>query len=99
MGTKSSGFASLTPEQRRAICRRGGIAAHASGRAHKFTTAEATAAGKKGGAALAKRGREYFVELGKRGGAASSTARKPKPIACRRDDAGDEKLQTEGGAS
>ncbi len=45
------GFAAITPERRREISARGGKAAHAAGTAHKFTTEEAQAAGRKGGAA------------------------------------------------
>lgn len=45
------GFASLTPERRREIARKGGRAAHAAGTAHQFTSAEAKVAGAKGGAA------------------------------------------------
>ena len=48
--TKSrKGFASMTPEQRSAIASMGGKAAHAMGKAHKFTPAEARLAGIKGG--------------------------------------------------
>ena len=46
---KPRGFAMLDPEKRREISRRGGIAAHAKGTAHEFTTDEARAAGRKGG--------------------------------------------------
>lgn len=49
------GFAALTPEARRALSSRGGKAAHAAGTAHRFTTAEAKAAGAKGGKASRKR--------------------------------------------
>ena len=45
------GFAAIDPEKRRAIASKGGKAAHLAGTAHKFTTAEASAAGKKGGTA------------------------------------------------
>ncbi len=46
---KPRGFATLDPEKRREISRRGGIAAHAKGTAHECTTDEARAAGRKGG--------------------------------------------------
>ena len=42
------GLGSMTPDQRKAIASKGGKAAHAKGTAHTFTTAEATAAGRKG---------------------------------------------------
>ena len=45
------GFAVMAPELVRQIARKGGIAAHAAGTAHEFTTDEARAAGTKGGRA------------------------------------------------
>lgn len=41
------GFAAMTPEKKREIASLGGRAAHASGRAHQFSSEEARAAGKK----------------------------------------------------
>lgn len=41
------GFAAMSPEKKKEIAGMGGRAAHASGRAHQFTTDEARAAGKK----------------------------------------------------
>lgn len=46
------GFAAMTPERQRSVASMGGKAAHALGRAHQWTSAEATAAGKKGGKAM-----------------------------------------------
>ena len=43
------GFASMTPEKRRAIASKGGKAAHAAGTAQRFTPGEAAVAGAKGG--------------------------------------------------
>lgn len=43
------GFAVMTPEQKTAIARKGGLAAHAKGTAHEWTPAEARVAGSKGG--------------------------------------------------
>jgi hypothetical protein len=43
------GFASLSLERRREIASKGGQAAHAQGKAHKFTSEEAQAAGQRGG--------------------------------------------------
>lgn len=43
------GFAVISPERMRQIASQGGKAAHAKGTAHKFTSEEARAAGKKGG--------------------------------------------------
>ena len=45
------GFATLTPEQRRAISTKGGKAAQAKGTAHRWTSEEAQTAGRKGGSA------------------------------------------------
>jgi len=43
------GFASMTKEKRQAIASQGGIRAHELGKAHTWTKAEASAAGKIGG--------------------------------------------------
>ncbi|WP_212004228.1 KGG domain-containing protein [Chitinophaga sp. HK235] len=61
------GFASMDPEQQRAISREGGRAAHQQGVAHKFTSEEARAAGKKGGEAVS-RNREHMAAIGRKGG-------------------------------
>ena len=63
------GFAAMSPEQQRAIAAQGGKAAHEQGRAHIFTTEEAIAAGKKGGAATSSN-REHMAALGRKGGLA-----------------------------
>jgi uncharacterized protein len=41
------GFAAMSPEKKREIAGMGGRAAHATGRAHQFSSEEARAAGKK----------------------------------------------------
>ena len=46
----------------------GGKAAHAKGTAHQFTSEEARAAGRKGGAAVS-RDRKHMAEIGRKGGA------------------------------
>lgn len=46
------GFAAISPELRREISRKGGIAAHASGTAHEFSPEEARTAGRLGGKAV-----------------------------------------------
>ena len=61
------GFASMDPEKQRAIASAGGRAAHAEGRAHQFTADEARAAGRKGGAVVA-RDRQHMAEIGRLGG-------------------------------
>ena len=45
------GFSGMDPEKHREIARKGGKAAQATGKAHKFTTEEAKEAGRKGGRA------------------------------------------------
>lgn len=52
--TSKRGFASMDPEMRRKIASKGGRAAHERGTAHEFSSAEAKAAGRKGGRARAK---------------------------------------------
>ena len=49
--SKKRGFAAMDPEALREISRLGGVAAHKAGKAHKFTSEEARAAGRKGGKA------------------------------------------------
>jgi hypothetical protein len=45
---KPQGFAALSPERRREIASKGGQAAHAQGKAHRFTSQEAKLAGQRG---------------------------------------------------
>ena len=54
---------------RAAICSKGGKAAHAKGTAHTFSSDEAKAAGKKGGATVAK-DPAHMAEIGRIGGKA-----------------------------
>lgn len=65
--TSQRGFASMTPAARAAIASKGGKAAHAQGTAHEFDTAEAKAAGRKGGLSMSQN-REHMAEIGRRGG-------------------------------
>lgn len=51
MAKSRQGFASMDPIQQREIASKGGRAAHASGKAHQFTSEEAAEAGRKGGLA------------------------------------------------
>lgn len=48
---KPRGFATMTKERIQELARKGGVAAHARGGAHEFDSAEARAAGAKGGRA------------------------------------------------
>lgn len=61
------GFALLDVEQRREIARLGGRTAHAMGLAHTFTSEEAQAAGRKGGATVS-RDRIHMAAIGRNGG-------------------------------
>lgn len=54
MSTADRGFASMDKDKQRRIAQKGGLAAHAKGTAHEWTSTEAAAAGRKGG--IASRG-------------------------------------------
>jgi uncharacterized protein len=54
------GFASMDPDLRKTISSKGGVAAHAQGRAHEFTSTEAIAAGRKGGLATRDKKRKQM---------------------------------------
>ena len=58
---RGRGFASMSPEKKREIASKGGKAAHALGTAHKWTTEEAQAAGRKGGS-ISRRRSKYTVQ-------------------------------------
>jgi hypothetical protein len=53
------GFAALSPERRRELAGRGSKAAQAKGTAHRYTSEEAAAAGRKGGRAAQEQGTAY----------------------------------------
>ena len=55
------GFASMSADRKRSIASKGGKAAHALGTAHKWTSEEAQAAGRKGGA-ISRRRPKYDVQ-------------------------------------
>lgn len=52
---RGRGFASMSPEKKREIASKGGKAAHSQGTAHKWTSEEAQAAGRKGGSISRRR--------------------------------------------
>ncbi len=74
---KGGGFAAMDPGRLREIAREGGLAAHAEGKAHQFTSEEARKAGKKGGRSVS-RDRDYMAEIGRRGGRARKGKRKAR---------------------
>ncbi|HXU23075.1 MAG TPA: hypothetical protein VN697_03485 [Tepidiformaceae bacterium] len=49
MSPQKRGFANLSPKERTAVASKGGLAAQASGKAHRWTPEQAKAAGSKGG--------------------------------------------------
>jgi hypothetical protein len=57
------GFAALSEDERKQNSSMGGRAAHAAGTAHEFTSEEAKAAGRKGGAAAAHAKRKEEARL------------------------------------
>lgn len=67
MRKNNRGFASLTPEQMKAVAAKGGKKAHETGRAHKFTSEQARIAGTLGGKKVSAN-KEYMAEIGKKGG-------------------------------
>ncbi|KYF72617.1 hypothetical protein BE15_44670 [Sorangium cellulosum] len=64
----------MDEKQQRAIASMGGKAAHQKGTAHEFSSEEARAAGRKGGAAVSQN-REHMAAIGRKGGAAVSQNR------------------------
>jgi uncharacterized protein len=75
--TSNRGFASMSPERQKEIARSGGRAAHEKGKAHRFSSDEARAAGKKGGEIIS-RDREHMSLIGKKGGEHSRGASRKK---------------------
>ena len=61
------GFGAMDPEKQREIARKGGRAAHARGKAHRFTAEEAKVAGRKGGERVSQ-DREHMAAIGRIGG-------------------------------
>ena len=74
--TSRRGFASMDPNQQRAIASEGGRAAHRSGNAHEFTSEEARRAGSMSRKNSANRGREASANPGDGAQQASDTTTK-----------------------
>lgn len=66
-GKSNRGFASMDAQKQREIASKGGKAAHQSGNAHEFTSAEAAEAGRKGGMVVSKN-TQHMAEIGRKGG-------------------------------
>ena len=62
---KAIGFARLSPEERKAISSKGGVAAHRAGTAHEFTSDEGRAAAHKCGFAALNAKRKAALEAAK----------------------------------
>lgn len=68
---QNKGFAVMTPEQKKEIASAGGRAAHAQGKAYKFSSEAAKVAGQKGGRTVSQN-REHMATIGQKGGQARS---------------------------
>lgn len=75
--TRKIGFAALSPERRAEIAAMGGRAAHATGRAHRFTKEEAARAGALGGAVMAQRD-GHMSRIGRLGGGSRKGKRRAR---------------------
>jgi general stress protein YciG len=64
----------MSPAKQQEIASKGGIAAHAKGTAHEFTSEEARAAGRKGGRKVST-DKEHMRALGRLGGRARARRR------------------------
>lgn len=71
------GFASMDKAKQAQIASSGGIAAHARGSAHEFSSEEARRAGRKGGQVVS-RDREHMAAIGRVGGRRAGERRKAK---------------------
>lgn len=89
---KPQGFATMTPERRRELAIKGGRAAQASGKAHRFTKETAVVAGRKGGYAVAEN-RKHMADIGSKGGKASHESKKESYLnALRRNEVQEDSL-------
>ena len=83
---KRRGFSARDENKKREIARKGGIAAHRKGTAHKFTSEEAREAGRKGGRSAHRQGRahkftpEEARAAGRKGGMASHSPEEAPPL-------------------
>lgn len=77
---RARGFARMDASKQREIASRGGRAAHAHGTAHKFSSEEARAAGRKGGEAISGN-REHMARIGRLGGEARRARRAERAAA------------------
>jgi len=73
--TGRGSFNKFSPERRREIARKGGLAAQASGVAHRWTSETAREAGKIGGYKVSSN-REHMSKIGKLGGLARGKSKR-----------------------
>jgi len=78
-GYSKRGFASMSPEQQRAIASKGGREAHRQGTAHEFSSEEARAAGRLGGKMVGEN-RVHMATIGRKGGQRSTTRHRLSPL-------------------
>src|SRR5205809_3747042 len=76
---KRRGFSAMDENKKREIARKGGIAAHRIGTAHKFTSEEAREAGRKGGRSAHRQGRATSLLRKKLGPPVAKEAWPPIP--------------------
>jgi general stress protein YciG len=74
------GFANMSPERAHEIRSKGGQRAHELGRAHRWTSETAAAAGRRGGQTVSSRP-GHMAELGRRGRAKRAQKREPHDAA------------------
>ena len=88
MSTATRGFASMPKELRRAVARRGALAAHASGHAYEWTSETAREAGRRGGVAsgFSKRGGRPKVTRPRVAAVPVPAAPAPAPVVVSRPD-------------
>jgi general stress protein YciG len=71
------GFANWSPERQREVASKGGRSAHETGAAHHWTSEDAKAAGRVGGAIISQN-RAHMSAIGRKGGVISGIARRAK---------------------
>lgn len=75
----------MDPAKQREIASKGGKAAQANGRTHRFTSEEARVAGRKGGE-LVSSDRAHMAEIGRKGGQARGRRQAAEAAARRADN-------------
>jgi hypothetical protein len=76
---KPRGFAAMDKDLQRELASKGGKAAWKSGKAHRLSSEEAKAAGRKGGLAVSQ-DRDHMVEIARKGGQNSHGGGRPRKV-------------------